>query len=96
MPNVSFDYKISLGNALSIATMVIGLTIGWQTLAGETSTNSRDIIQVNKRIDAIDASLQGVIREIQADRLSQTRILTELASDMRYLRTAVDEIREGR
>lgn len=93
MPNVSFDYKISLGNVISVATIVIGLTVGWQTLASETDTNTRDIIQVNKRIDAIDASLQGVIREVQADRLSQTRILTELASDMRYLRTAVDEIR---
>lgn len=96
MPNVSFDYKISLGNVISAATVIIGLTVGWQTLAGETSTNTRDIVQVNKRIDALDTSLQGVIREIQADRLSQTRILTELASDMRYLRTAVDEIRAGK
>jgi len=87
--------QVSVGNLLSVATLIIGLTIGWQTIVGVTQTNARDISSVTKRVDAMELNLATIVREFNADRLDTTRLLTELQADMRYTRQAVDEIRNS-
>lgn len=87
------DFKISLGNILTIGSVIIGLTIGWQTLAAGVQTNSNDILKLDSRVNAQGDRLDRTITELQAYRLSETTLLTELRTDMRYLREAIDQIR---
>lgn len=87
------DFKISLGNILTIGSVVIGLTIGWQTLAAGVQSNSNDIMKLDSRVSAQGDRLDRTITELQAYRLSETTLLTELRTDMRYLREAIDQIR---
>ena len=87
------DFKISLGNILTIGSVIIGLTIGWQTLAAGVQSNSNDILKLDGRVSAQADRLDRTITELQAYRLSETTLLTELRTDMRYLREAIDQIR---
>jgi uncharacterized phage infection (PIP) family protein YhgE len=87
------DFKISLGNILTIGSVVIGLTIGWQTLAAGVQTNASDILKLDARVNKQDDRIERLIVELQAYRLSETSLLTELRTDMRYLREAIDQIR---
>src|SRR3990172_8292101 len=88
-----FNPEVSIGNLLSAVVVIVGLAIGWQTLAGVTQSNAKDITAVAIRVTALEVSLASILRDINADRLAQTRMLTELQTDMRYTRQAVEDIR---
>ncbi len=77
------EKKISLGHIVTILTVIVGLGIGWQALAGETAQNTKD----NERQDA---SLSAISATINADRLEQQKLLTEMRTDIRYLRRDVE------
>ena len=87
------DFKISIGNILTIGSVVVGLTIGWQTLASGVQTNAADILKLDGRVSKQDDRIERLIVELQAYRLSETTLLTELRTDMRYLREAIDQLR---
>lgn len=87
------DFKISIGNILTIGSVVVGLSIGWQTLASGVQTNASDILKLDARVTTQGDKLERLIGELQAYRLSETTLLTELRTDMRYLREAIDQLR---
>ena len=89
------DLKISLGNILTIGSVVIGLTIGWQTLASGVQTNAADIQKLDTRVSDQGDRLDTLMTELQTNRINETALLTELRTDMRYLREAIDQIRNG-
>ncbi len=87
------DFKISIGNILTIGSVVVGVSIGWQTLASGVQTNASDILKLDARVTTQGDKLERLIVELQAYRLSETTLLTELRTDMRYLREAIDQLR---
>ena len=87
------DFKISIGNILTIGSVVVGLSIGWQTMASGVQTNASDILKLDARVTTQGDKLERLIGELQAYRLSETTLLTELRTDMRYLREAIDQLR---
>jgi len=89
------DLKISLGNILTIGSVIIGLTIGWQTLASGVQTNATDIQKLDTRVNDQGDRLDTLMTELQTNRINETALLTELRTDMRYLREAIDQIRNG-
>jgi uncharacterized phage infection (PIP) family protein YhgE len=89
------DLKISLGNILTIGSVIIGLTIGWQTLASGVQTNATDIQKLDTRVSDQGDRLDTLMTELQTNRINETALLTELRTDMRYLREAIDQIRSG-
>jgi hypothetical protein len=89
------DLKISLGNILTIGSVIIGLTIGWQTLASGVQTNATDIQKLDIKVADQGDRLDTLMTELQTNRINETALLTELRTDMRYLREAIDQIRNG-
>jgi uncharacterized phage infection (PIP) family protein YhgE len=89
------DLKISIGNILTIGSVIIGLTIGWQTLASGVQTNANDIQKLDTRVNDQGDRLDTLMTELQTNRVNETALLTELRTDMRYLREAIDQIRNG-
>jgi hypothetical protein len=73
------EKKVSLGHLVTIITVIVGLGIGWQALAGETAKNTKD----NERQDE---ALSSMLSTINADRLENQKLLTEMRVDIRYLR----------
>ena len=89
------DLKISLGNILTIGSVIVGLTIGWQTLALGVQSNANDIQKLDTRLNDQGDRLDTLMTELQTNRINETALLTELRTDMRYLREAIDQIRDG-
>lgn len=87
------DLKISLGNIMTIGSVIIGLTIGWQTLASGVQINATDIQKLDVRVNDQGGRLDKLMTELQTNRINETALLTELRTDMRYLREAIDQIR---
>jgi uncharacterized phage infection (PIP) family protein YhgE len=89
------DLKISIGNILTIGSVIIGLTIGWQTLASGVQTNATDIQKLDTRVNDQGDRIDTLMSELQTNRINETALLTELRTDMRYLREAIDQIRSA-
>jgi hypothetical protein len=89
------DLKISLGNIMTIGSVIIGLTIGWQTLASGVQINATDIQKLDVRVNDQGSRLDKLMTELQTNRINETALLTELRTDMRYLREAIDQIRNA-
>ena len=86
------DLKISIGNILTIGSVIIGLTIGWQTLAAGVQTNASDILKLDGKVNDQGDRMDKLMTDLQANRINETALLTELRTDMRYLREAVEKL----
>lgn len=75
-------FEVSLSNIIALATILVALAVGWQTLAS-------DVAASNRRIDKNDKQLEVIATE----RIRQTEILTELRADVRYLRERIGQLR---
>lgn len=95
MPSFEIKKEISLGNMISVGTILVAVSIAWANIDGRVMTQGRDDILFDRRVTAVELQLGNLARELSADRLTSTRLLTEVQSDVKYLRTTVDEIRES-
>lgn len=93
MPKLEFDPKFSIGNVVTVALLIISLVGGWFTLTGNVTTNAREIVNVSSRVSELEKSVAALVRDLQNDKLDQTRILTQLQTDMSYTRAAVDDLK---
>lgn len=84
------DIKISIGNIVTIASVIIGLTIGWQTIVGDVRTNAREIAILDARLTVQEAKFDRLLAEMQVERLTMNTILTEMRTDLRFLRQTVE------
>lgn len=84
------EKKFSLGHLITVLTVIIGLGIGWQAIAGQTAENSKTIVQVQTENDRQDQSLSALLATINADRLENQKLLTDMRADIRYLRRDVE------
>jgi hypothetical protein len=58
-------------------------------------TNANDIVKLDTRVSDQDGRMDTLMSELQTNRINETALLTELRTDMRYLREAIDQIRSG-
>jgi hypothetical protein len=84
------EKKFSIGHLITVLTVIIGLGIGWQALAGQTAENSKTIVQVQMENDRQDQSLSALLATINDDRLENQKLLTDMRADIRYLRRDVE------
>lgn len=80
------EKKFSIGHLITIVTVIVSMAIGWQALAGQSSENSKSIVQVQIANDRQDQALASMLATINADRLENQKLLTEMRVDIRYLR----------
>lgn len=95
MPKLEFDPKFSIGNVVTVGLLVLSLVGGWFTLTGNVSTNAKEIASVSQRVSVLESSLAELIRGLGNDKVEQTRILTQLQTDMSYTRAAVEDLRSA-
>jgi hypothetical protein len=57
--------------------------------------NATDIQKLDVRVNDQGSRLDKLMTELQTNRINETALLTELRTDMRYLREAIDQIRNA-
>ena len=86
----NIEKTFNLGHLITIITVIVGLSIGWQAIAGQTADNTAEITAVKAENRQQDQALTALLAAINADRLEQQKLLTEMRVDIRYLRRAVE------
>jgi hypothetical protein len=81
MAGVIFKPELSLGNGLTILTLLVGIAISWQ--------------QVNSRVDFVETAateLKLRVEKLAADRQDDRNALTEIRTDLRYIRQSLERL----
>lgn len=86
---VEFDRKFSVGNIWTIGVVLAGLVAGWAQFGNNIETNARDIKAVEARVTSMENNFRALLDQLSAKEVVQTRILTELQTDMKYVRGAL-------
>lgn len=94
MPQVRFNTDLSLGNVITIITLIVGLTAGWQVMAADVKSNKDAIALLDRRLSSTETDVDMALQRLADDRLQVTTLLTELQTDVRYLRSSVDELKK--
>ena len=85
MPSV-VDPKITVGNIITAATIAGALVVGWVNFGASIETNAKDIAGVAARVDRIESNFTTLLNDLNQERVDQTRILTELQTDIKYIK----------
>lgn len=83
---MQFDRKVSIGNLWTIGVVAVGLIYGWAQFGNDIHANARDLRSVEQRITILENNFQGLLRELATERVTMTRILTEIQTDIRYIK----------
>lgn len=81
----SFSPQISVGNLLSIATVIVGLAMGWQAL-------SSSVAEMERKVTKIEIEADKLRDHVTANELTTQKTLTEIQTDMHYVRQALDQL----
>ena len=81
--NVNFKPDFSFGNLITIGMLVVSIAGGWALLSTTVKANTARI----ERIEAQQEAQRTTSSQVQ---LEVVKALTELQTDVRYLRQAVD------
>ncbi|QPM89164.1 hypothetical protein [Pseudooceanicola algae] len=81
---MKFDGTVSLGNALSIATVIVGLSIGYAKLQAQQEDSHR-------RISVIEAAANAREGRIRAAEIA----LAGQSSDLRNIQNGIDDIKKS-
>lgn len=90
--NLSFK-DVNLGHLLTIGTMIVGLSIGWQALNGRVDAIERNDKKQDERLIELSQTLKEVLLGIQIDRPENSKTLTKIMVDVGYLRDAFEELK---
>ena len=89
-----FERTITLGNILSAGTALSAIMAAYFTLAGRVDLQEERDVVLNSRIGVVEQSHSELSRAIVADRLANNTLLTQLQSDVRYMRGSIEEVKE--
>lgn len=98
MPRWTFENKITLGNLIQIGIIVAGAIGAYYGLTGALAKSEQDnlaqdraISVLSQRQDAKDAADAALLAALNADRVSMASKLSEMATDIRYLRRSAEQ-----
>lgn len=92
MSSVKFSPEISLGGVVTILTLLVSIAAGWTVLSATVEANANRIVALERRADAVETAVSNQREQALQVQIDLARTLTELQSDMRYLRRSVDHL----
>ena len=89
MPRWTFEPKITLGNVLTILSILItvfGATLAFGGVLKQVEETTAAVTTITGRLDAKDAADAALLAALNQDRVNLAGKLSEMATDIRYLR----------
>jgi hypothetical protein len=83
---MEFDRKFSIGNVWTIGVVLVGLVAGWMQFGSDIQTNAKDTATLAIRVTNLETNFHALLKQLGDERVTQTRILTEIQSDLKYLK----------
>ena len=89
MTRPTFDMTISLGNMLSIGSVVVGLSIGYATLRADSLETRRMIVA----IDAASLQRESRLRAVEIQQAGQSADLRSIQTGIAEIKSLINQIR---
>ena len=80
-------WDISLGNILTIATVIVGLSAGWTQLKADQAS-------IQKDQQRVEIALTSRLAALEQERVQNAQSLTEMRTDIRYMRQAMERMEQ--
>jgi len=81
----SFSPQISVGNLLSIATVIVGLATGWQAI-------SSTVDNTTPRVLKLELEAEKIRDKVTLNELTTQKALTEIQSDIHHIHQSLDTL----
>jgi pyruvate dehydrogenase complex dehydrogenase (E1) component len=85
---------VSLGNWLTIATLLVGMAMGWQAMASTSQHQAKQLQAVEMRVAQMETRMETRVSQDAQKQVELIQALTELRADLKYLREAVDQLQQ--
>lgn len=92
MPTIKFNPEISVTSLITILTLVVSVVGGWTLLSASVNASAARIDTLERKFEEAATTALAQREAAVAAQLDLTRTLTELQTDVRYLREAVDAL----
>lgn len=94
-PRWTFENKITFGNVLTIVLALVPAIWAYAVMAKQVDTNATTLVAVTERLNAKDAADAALLAALNADRVAMAGKLSEMATDIRYLRRSAEAEKRG-
>ena len=78
-------WDVSLGNILTIATLIVGLSAGWTQLKADQDNIQRDQSR-------LEQAMQARLQALEQERVANVQLLAEMRTDIRYMRQTLERL----
>lgn len=98
MPKWTFEPKITLGNVLTILSILItvfGATLAFGGVLKQVEETTSAVSTITVRLNAKDAADAALLAALNQDRIAMAGRLSEMATDIRYLRRSAEAEKRG-
>ena len=82
-------WDVSLGNLITIATVIIGLSAGWTQLKADQANIQRDQ-------NRLEQAMANRLQALEQERIVTAQMLAEIRTDARWTRQAVERLEQER
>lgn len=89
---MEFDWRLSVGNLITIGVFVITIAMGWSNLSSASDANRKDITEAKAKIAVLEEKLTGLLGDLNAEKIANTRALTQLQADVSYTRQTIQSL----
>lgn len=89
---MEFDWRLSVGNLITIGVFVISLAMGWSNLSSAGDANRKDISEAKAKIAVLEDKLTVLLSDLNAEKIANTRALTQLQADVSYTRQTIQSL----
>ena len=80
-------WDVSLGNILTIATVIVGLSAGWTQIKADQAS-------IQKDQQRVEVALTARLAALEQERVQNVQSLTEMRADIRYMRQALERMEQ--
>ncbi len=92
MPMINWKLDLSLGNVITVITMLVAIITTWTALQARVEAQDLQTKLLETRIFKVEEDTKHQLADTQDDRLRVTETLTEMRTDIRYLRSMLEQL----
>lgn len=90
MPDIKWSSQLSLGNILTIVTMLLALATGWQAMKSEVLAQVGRLDRAEARIAAVEQTQRQAAADLADQRLQLAQTLADIRADLRVIRADLE------
>jgi hypothetical protein len=94
MPQIQWKMELSIGNIMSIITMIVAAAVGWQAMSSRIERNAVEVQRIQVWMAGHENRDVEFLDTISEMRVQQTEAIVSLQGEVRRLREDVNKLQD--